>query len=134
MLKAKRICEYKGVDTTVELCQSTIRANEIVERSLKQLKLVPLGIEMICQIMKLKMKNSRLLIPYPLLHHMLDLQVVLEDNITNMNKRLEELFLLSNSRHEEDVGLIREIDTRISHLEHWFDEEFTHDDDMSAEF
>jgi len=65
---------------------------------------------------------------------MLDLQVVLEDNITNMNKRLEELFLLSNSRHEEDVGLIREIDTRISHLEHWFDEEFTHDDDMSAEF
>jgi len=58
----------------------------------------------------------------------------IEDNIANMNKRLEELFLLSNSCHEEVVGLIREIDTRISYLEHRFDEEFTHDDDMSAEF
>jgi len=58
----------------------------------------------------------------------------IEDNIVNMNKKLEELFLLSNSRHEEVVGLIRGTDTRISHLEHRFDEEFTHDDDMSAEF
>ncbi|QCE14734.1 hypothetical protein DEO72_LG11g1739 [Vigna unguiculata] len=58
----------------------------------------------------------------------------IEDNIANMNKRLEELFLLSNSRHEEVVRLIRGIDTRISNLEHRFDEEFTHDDDMSAEF
>jgi len=58
----------------------------------------------------------------------------LEDNIVNMKKRLEELFLLSNSRHEEVVGLIRGTDTRFSHLEHRFDEEFTHDDDMSAKF
>jgi len=73
---------------------------------------------------------------------MLDLLVVLdhfflEDNILSMNKRLEELFLLSNSRHEEVFGLIRGIDTRISNLENRFDEEFTHakeDDDMSAKF
>jgi len=58
----------------------------------------------------------------------------IEDSIANMNKRLEELFLLSNSRHEEVVGSIRGINTRISHVEHRFDEEFTHDDDMSAEF
>ena len=58
----------------------------------------------------------------------------IEDNIANMNKRLEELFLLSNSRHQEVVGLIKEIDTRIFHLEHIFDEEFTHDDDISAKF
>jgi len=42
-LLISRICEYKGVDTTGELCQSTIRANEIAESSLKQLKLVLLG-------------------------------------------------------------------------------------------
>ena len=42
-LLISRICEYKGVDTTGELCQSTLRANEIAESSLKQLKLVPLG-------------------------------------------------------------------------------------------
>jgi len=42
-LLISRICEYKGVDTIGELCQSSIRANEIVESSLKQLKLVPLG-------------------------------------------------------------------------------------------
>jgi len=42
-LLISRICEYKGVHTTMELCQSTIRANEIVESYLKQLKLVPLG-------------------------------------------------------------------------------------------
>jgi len=35
----------------------------------------------------------------------------LEDNIVNMNKRLEELFLLSNSRHEEVVVLIKGINT-----------------------
>jgi len=58
----------------------------------------------------------------------------IEDNVANMNKRLEELFLLFNSRHEEVVSLIRGIDTRISHIEHRFDEEFTHDDDMSAKF
>jgi len=58
----------------------------------------------------------------------------IEDNIANMNKRLEELFLLSNFRHEEVVGLIRGIDTRIFHLKNRFDEELTHDDDMSAEF
>jgi len=34
-LLISRICEYKGVDTTGELCPSTIRANEIVESSLK---------------------------------------------------------------------------------------------------
>jgi len=76
-----RICEYKGVDTTGELCQSTLRANEIAESSLKQLKLfllvIPMSIEMICPTMTLKMKNFLLLIPYLLLHKMLALQVVL---------------------------------------------------------
>jgi len=67
----------------------------------------------------------------------LDPPFSLEDNILS---RLKELFLLSNSRHEEVVGLIRGVDTRISNLENRFDEEFTHgnedneNDDMNAEF
>jgi len=64
----------------------------------------------------------------------------LEYNILSMNKRIKILFLLSNSRHEEVVGLIRVINTRISNLEYRFDKEFTYsneddeNDDMSAEF
>jgi len=57
----------------------------------------------------------------------------LEDNILNLNQRLEELFLLSTHRHEEITGLIRELDSRISNLEHKFDK-YDEGDDMSQDF
>ncbi|QCD79551.1 hypothetical protein DEO72_LG1g3193 [Vigna unguiculata] len=57
----------------------------------------------------------------------------LEDHILNLNQRLEEFFLLSTSRHEEVIGLIRGLDSRISNLEHKFDK-YDEDDDMSQEF
>ena len=99
-----------------------------------------MSIETACPIMKLKMKNF---LPTDLIPSTApnvgsssgaETSFSLEDNIVNMNKWLEELFLLSNSRYEEVVGLIRGIDTRISHLKHKFNEEFTHDDDMNAKF
>jgi len=40
----------------------------------------------------------------------------LEDKILNLNQRLEEFFLLSTTRHEEVIGLIRGLDSRISNL------------------
>jgi len=62
----------------------------------------------------------------------------LEENILSMNRRLEELFLLSNTCHEEVVGLIKGLNNRVSSLEDRFDEEFAHEDEdddaMSAEF
>jgi len=57
----------------------------------------------------------------------------LEDHILNLNKRLEEFFLLSTHRHEEVTGLIRGLDTKISNLEHKFDK-YDEDDDMSQAF
>jgi len=46
------------------------------------------------------------------------------------------LFLLSNTCHEEVVGLIRGLDNIVSNLEDRFDEEFAHEDAdaISAEF
>ncbi|QCD95866.1 hypothetical protein DEO72_LG6g563 [Vigna unguiculata] len=143
-LLISRICEYKGVDTTGELCQNTLRANEIAESSLKQLKRVPLGDTYVHRddMPNYDAEDEDLPPPDPIPPATQNVgsssgvgsSFSIEDNIANMNKRLEELFLLSTSRHEEVVGLIRGIDTRISNLEHRFDKEFTHDDDMSAEF
>ena len=143
-LLISRICEYKGVDTTGELCQSTLHANEIAESSLKQLKLVPLCDTYVHRddMPNYDAEDEELPPTDPIPPATQNVgsssgvgsSFSIEDNIANMNKRLEELFLLSTSRHEEVVGLIRGIDTRISNLENRFDEEFTHDDDMSAEF
>jgi len=143
-LLISRICEYKGVDTTGELCQSTVRANEIAESSLKQLKLVPPSNTYVHRndMPNYEAEDEELPPTDPISPAAQNVgsssgvgsSFSIEDNIANMNKRLEELFLLSNSRHQEVVGLIKEIDTRIFHLEHIFDEEFTHDDDISAKF
>ena len=38
----------------------------------------------------------------------------LEDNILNLNQRLEEFFLISTTRREEVTSLIRGLDSRIS--------------------
>ena len=65
----------------------------------------------------------------------------MEENILIMNRRLEELFLLSGTRHEAVVGLVRGLDNRVSNLGNRFDKKLNHDNDddddgdtMSAKF
>jgi len=101
-LLISRIYEYKGVDTTGELCQSTIRANEIVESSLKQLKLVSLGDTYVHRdnIANYEAKDEELppVDPIPSAAPNVgsssgaESSFSLEDNIVNMNKRLENYF------------------------------------------
>jgi len=105
-LLISRICEYKGIDTTGELCQSTLRANEIAESSLKQLKLVPLGDTFVHRddMPNYDAEDEELppIDPIPPATQNVGSSSAagssfsIEDNIANMNKRLEELFLLSN--------------------------------------
>ena len=106
-LLISRICEYKGVDTTGELCQSTVRANEIAESSLKQLKLVPPSNTYVHRndMPNYEAEDEELPPTDPISPAAQNVgsssgvgsSFSIEDNIANMNKRLEELFLLSNS-------------------------------------
>jgi len=149
-LLISRICEYKGVKISDEQFHRTTDANKVVDNSLKHMKFILFGNTYIQKDEMPHSENEKEENPYTDLVHPINTNIgsssgvggsssSLEDNILNLNQRLEELFLLSIVRHEEVTDLIRGLDSRISNLENRFDDEFTHEnndekDDMSLEF
>ena len=111
-LHISRICQYKGVNVFDEQSHKTTKANKIVENSLKQMKFIPFGNTYIHKDDMPSSDNEEEENPPtapipPVDTHIGSSSGVggssssLEDNILNLNQRLEELFLLPTHRHEE---------------------------------
>jgi len=115
-LLISRIYEYKGVNTIGKQVQMISDANEIFDGSLKQMKFV-LFRDQCIHIDEVPQYDNDDEVPAPALVHAVHVHVgsssgvvgssSLEENISNMNKRIEELLILSGARHEEVVGLFR---------------------------
>jgi len=143
-LLISRICEYKGVNVSNEQSHKTTTTNKIAENSLKQMKFIPFGNTYIHKDDMPPSDNEEEENPPTAPIPPVDTNIgsssgvggsssSLKDHILNLNQRFEEFFLLSTHRHEEVIGLIRGLDSRISNIEHKFDK-YEEDDDMSQDF